>query len=216
MVAALIADIVGSRALADRASAQAELEDALAQVAAAEPVAEQPLLPTVGDELQGVYDSLSHALTVTLLLQLSLPEGLELRYGIGLGGIEVIPSVSGPLSEGEAWWAARAAIEEVERLAAGAARTSRTRVEAPASAPPEVRELARVANAGLLARDRAVAQLTPRARRLVLGRWRGRTQRDLAATEGVTQSAVSQALAAADAGALLEGLRALSEEPTAR
>jgi predicted transcriptional regulator len=40
----------------------------------------------------------------------------------------------------------------------------------------------------------------------VYGRCLGRTQAALAAEEGITQSAVSQALAGAGAGALLTGL----------
>src|SRR5690349_13334196 len=113
MVATVIADIVGSRELVDRAVAQRALEETLARVAEVGPVADSALLPTVGDELQGVYPDLVAASAATMLLQLSLPEEIELRFGIGLGEIEDIPSVRGVLSEGEAWWAARRAIEEV-------------------------------------------------------------------------------------------------------
>jgi hypothetical protein len=214
MVVAVIADIISSRELPDRAAAQGTLEGVLAEVSLVGPPAQAPLLPTVGDELQGVFGSLSEALAVTMLLQLALPDGIELRFGVGVGAVQAIPSVRGELSEGEAWWAARAAIEEVEELARRAAPSARTRVAAPESATDDVRELARVANSGLLARDRAVAQLTPRTRRLVYGRWCGRTQQDLADAEGIVQSAVSQALTAADGGALVEGLRALAEPRT--
>ncbi len=213
MVAAVIADIVGSRELEDRVEAQRALDAALADLAATGPRAVRAMLPTVGDELQGVYPDLAGALAATLLLQLTLPETIELRFGIGLGEIQSIPSAAGPLSEGEAWWAARAAIEHVERLARRAAPSARTWVAAPDEAPAEVAELVRVANAGLLVRDRAIAQLTPRTRRLVRGRWEGRTQRELADAEGITQPAVSQALATADGAALIEGLRALGAMP---
>ncbi|WJL95330.1 SatD family protein [Microbacterium sp. ET2] len=209
MPTVVIADIVSSRELANRRAAQRDLETALARVAEDGPPAERALLPVVGDEMQGVYPHLSSALAATLLLQLALPEGVELRFGIGLGDIEEIPSVGGALSEGEAWWAARAAIENVERLARRVAPSARTWVAAARAAPAEITELVRVANSGLLARDRAIAQLSPRTRRLVYGRWLGRTQSDLAATEGVVQSAVSQALTSAEAGALIEGLQVL-------
>lgn len=212
MPAVVIADIVSSRELADRKAAQRDLETVLAQVSEEGPPAEQDLRPVVGDEMQGVYSDLSSALAATMLLQLALPEGLELRFGIGLGRIEEIPSVGGALSEGEAWWAARGAIDQVERLARRTAPTARTWVAAAEGATAETREMVGIANSGLLARDRAIAQLSARTRRLVYGRWRGRTQTDLAAAEGVVQSAVSQALAAAEAGALLEGLRALTGE----
>ncbi|WP_439594110.1 SatD family protein [Microbacterium sp.] len=212
MVAAVIADIVGSRELADRVVAQRALEETLARVAEVAPTADAALLPTVGDELQGVYPDLVSASAATMLLQLTLPEGIELRFGVGLGAIEDIPSLRGALSEGEAWWAARRAIEEVEALARRAAPTARTRVAAPASAPIETRRLVRVANDGFLARDRAIAQLSPRARRIVYRRWLGETQNEIAAAEGIGQSAVSQAIATADAGALIEGLRTLTRE----
>ncbi|WP_322409374.1 SatD family protein [Microbacterium invictum] len=213
MPAAVIADIVSSRELPDRRTAQRGLEAALARVAADGPTPERELVPVVGDEMQGVYRELSSALTATVLLQLALPEGVELRFGLGLGDIEEIPSVGGALSEGEAWWAARGAIEKVEQLARRVAPTARTWVATSETATPETVELVRVANSGLLARDRAIAQLSPRTRRLVYGRWLGRTQSDLAAAEGIVQSAVSQALAAAEAGALIEGLRALADAP---
>lgn len=212
MVAAVTADIVASRELADRAAAQRALEETLERVAAVAPPARSALLPTVGDELQGVFTTLSAALATTMLLQLTLPEGIELRFGIGIGEIHDIASVNGALSEGEAWWAARGAIEQVEQLARRSAPTARTRVAAGSSAAPHVHELVRVANSGLLARDRAVAQLSPRTRRIVYGRWLGRTQKDIAASEDVVQSAVSQAIATADGGALIEGLRALTDD----
>lgn len=210
MIAAVIADIVASRELDDRAAAQQELEQTLARVAEVAPAAHTPLMPTVGDELQGVYPDLAAALATTMLLQLTLPPGIELRFGVGLGEIHDIPSARGPLSEGPAWWAARSAIEQVEQLARRAAPNARTRV-ATTDAGSGTLELVRVANSGLLARDRAVAQLSPRTRRIVYERWRGRTQKEIAAVEGVGQSAVSQALTTSDGGALIEGLRALAE-----
>ena len=210
MVAAVIADIVRSRELEDRTSAQRALEATLGRVSEAGPSALRPLAPTVGDELQGVFGALSAALATTMLLQLALPEEIELRFGIGLGRIEDVPSMSGPLSEGEAWWAARAAIDTVETLAQRAAPSARTRIAAPEDAPDDVVELVRVANAGVLARDRALARLSARTRRLIHGRWQGLTQAEIAEQEGIGQSAVSQALSTADAGALLEGLRELT------
>ncbi|NYF16386.1 hypothetical protein HDC37_001200 [Microbacterium sp. AK009] len=209
MPTVVIADIVSSRELANRRAAQRDLEAALARVAAEGPPAERALLPIVGDEMQGTYPDLSAALAATLLLQLTLPEGVELRFGVGLGDIEEIPSIGGALSEGEAWWAARAAIENVERLAHRVAPSARTWVAATGTASAEVSETVRVANSGLLARDRAISQLSARTRRLIYGRWLGRTQSDLAKTEGIVQSAVSQALASAEAGALIEGLEVL-------
>jgi hypothetical protein len=67
----------------------------------------------------------------------------------------------------------------------------------------------RHANAYLLVRDQLVGAMSERTRRLTHGRCRGLTQRRLAAQEGITQSAVSQALTAAGAAAVVEGYRLL-------
>lgn len=203
---AVIADIVGSRELDDRAAAQRAIDEALAVVAQDGPAAETPLHPIVGDELQGVYPGLDDALAALLLLRLALRDGVDLRFGIGIGDVGVIPSAAGDISEGSAWWAARAAIEHVERMQRRTAPTLRTRVEAAAGV--EAPALA-VVNAYLLARDELVGALSDRTRRLVLGRCRGLTQRELAASEGITQPAVSQSLTTAGASAIVEGYRML-------
>lgn len=205
MAIAVIADIVGSRQLPDRAAAQVDLEAALVRVDELLPTAVRPLRPTVGDELQGVYAQLPAAMAATLLLMLSLPEGLEVRFGIGIGEINTIPSAAGALSEGPAWWAARAAIEHAEQLAVREAPEARTWVAVSPGEPDAMTELVRIANSGLLARDRLIGQWNARTRRLVFGRIAGATQRELAHSEGVSQSAVSQALALAGAGAVTAG-----------
>ncbi|WP_295013648.1 hypothetical protein [uncultured Microbacterium sp.] len=48
-----------------------------------------------------------------------------------------------------------------------------------------------------------------RTRRLAYGRCLDRAQRDLARAEGISQSAVSQALSASGAGAVVEAFRLL-------
>ncbi|WP_396658865.1 SatD family protein [Microbacterium sp.] len=206
----VIADIVGSRKLADRAHAQREIDQALARVSSALPGAPSPLRPVVGDELQGIYPGLSTALAATLLLRLTLPEGLDCRFGIGVGDIEEIPSSGGPLSEGPAWWAARAAIDQVEVLARRTMPDARTAVAAAEGSPAEVAEAVRLAAAAAFARDGLIAQMGDRARRLAYGRCLGATQDELAAQEGITQSAVSQMLAASGAPALVESYRVLT------
>ena len=225
MVAAVIVDIVGSRRIADRASAQRAIDEALHRLADEGPAADVPLHPIVGDEMQGVYSHQVAALQATLLFQLSLPDGLECRFGIGLGEIGMIPSAAGGISEGPAWWAARAAIEQVEALAERTVPAARTRVAARADsaaspmedtavssaedAVPESADEQRMVNAYLLARDQLVAGMSERTRRLTRGRCFGITQRKLATSEGITQSAVSQALSTSGAAAVVEGFRLL-------
>jgi hypothetical protein len=203
MTIAVIADIVASRELPDRAAAQAVLEASVVRVDDMVP-ATRRLTPVVGDELQGEYATVEEAISAVLLLRLSLPEGLDCRFGIGEGASYAIPSSAGDLPEGPAWWAAREAIERVHALAQRTVPSARTWVTTADAAPPVV------LNAYLLARDELVGAMSARTRRLVLGRCLGRTQRELAADEGITQSAVSQALASAGAAGVVEGYLAIT------
>lgn len=209
---AVTADIVGSRRLADRASAQHDLDTAIAQVQNDLPVAVRSLRPTVGDEQQGVYPTLDAALGSLLLLRLALPDGIECRYGLGIGEIGTVVSAAaatGEIAEGPGWWAAREAIDHVHALQQRTVPGARTWVVAHESEPDAAHLAARQANAYLLARDQLVGDMTARTRRLAYGRCLGRTQRALAESEEITQSAVSQALAASGSAAVVEGFRLL-------
>lgn len=209
MVVAVIADIVGSRRLADRPSAQRTLDDAIARVEKTLPVAIAPLRPTFADEQQGIYPTLDDALCALLLVQLALPDGIECRFGLGIGDVGAFDSAGGELQDGPGWWAARAAIDLVHGKQQRAAPDARTWVVASPDEDAGVHALTRQANAYLLARDRIVGAMTERARRLTLGRCLGQTQRDLAASEGVSQPAVSQLLSSAGASAVIEGFQLL-------
>lgn len=212
MAVVVIADIIGSRRLRDRASAQRTLEKTIARVEDDQPLADRPLAPTVGDELQAVYPDLGAALRSLLLLQLALPDPVHCRFGVGVGSIAAVPSERDELTDGPGWWAARAAIEHVHGLEQRAVPAARTWVDvADEEENAAMASTAAFANAYLLTRDQLVAAMNPRTRRLLYGRCLGRTQRVLAAQEGVTQSAVSQALAAAGAGAILEGFASLGK-----
>ena len=217
MTIVVTADIVGSRRLTDRAAAQRELDDAIARVEHDLPLADRPLRPTVGDEQQAVYPTLDAALGSLLLLQLLLPDGIQCRFGIGIGEASVVPSAGGDIPEGPAWWAAREAIDRVHALQQRAVPSARTWVVAASTEGATAEDDARKANSYLLARDQLVGSMSERARRLTYGRCRGATQRELASAEGITQSAVSQALANSGAAAVIEGFRLLRlEDASAR
>jgi len=209
MVIAVIADIVGSRLLPDRSEAQGLLDAAISDVERSLPLAQAPLRPTVGDEQQGIYRTLDDALASLLLLQLSLPGNLECRFGLGVGEVGTVPSVAGDLPDGPGWWAAREAIELVHAKQQRAAPSARTWVVASPGEDAGVHTDVRRTNAYLLARDQLVGAMNERTRRLTLGRCLGVTQRELAETEGITQPAVSQALAAGGAAAVVEGFALL-------
>lgn len=209
MDVAVTADIVGSRKLDDRAGAQARFDEAIARVERELPLAARPLTPTAGDEQQGVYATLDAALAATLLLRLVLPEGLDFRFGIGLGAIEDIPSGQSTIDEGPGWWAARAAIDHVHALEQRRAPLARTWVAASGDQSEVSDAEIRRTNAYLLARDELVGAMSERTRRLSYGRCLGRTQRELAEAEGVSQSAISQALRSGGAAAIVEGFQLL-------
>ena len=88
---AVIADIVGSRTLTNRAEAQKIFEAVLERAAEGLALLETPYA-TVGDEFQAVAYSLEDALLLTLRAQLLLPPQLQLRFGIGVGRIEEFAS----------------------------------------------------------------------------------------------------------------------------
>lgn len=209
MTVAVIADIVGSRELDDRAGAQRAIVDAVARVEADAPMAAAPLTAVVGDEFQGEFPTIGAATASLLLLRLQLPDGVDCRFGVGVGDVRPVELGDRTIPEGPAWWAARAAIERVEALQHRAAPLARTWIEAAEGQDATMLETIAVANAYVLSRDQLVSSMSQRTRRLTYGRCLGRSQRDLAAHEGITQSAVSQALASAGSSAVVEGFLAL-------
>lgn len=210
MPIAVIADIIGSRRLDDRESAQHTLDDAIARVEADFPLASQPFRPTAGDEQQAVYDTLEAALASTLLLQLTLPDAVAFRFGMGIGALSPILTAAGEIPEGPAWWAAREAINTVHAKQRRAAPSARAWVVGGADETEGMSTSVPLANAYLLARDQIVTAMSERTRRLTYGRCLDRSQKDLARNEGITQSAVSQALTGAGASALVEGFQSLT------
>lgn len=210
MTIAVIADIVASRHLSDRAAAQKSIADAVARVQADHPVASAPLAAVVGDELQGEFARLSAALSWLLLFRLALPDEVDCRFGLGVGDVRPIALDDRTIPEGPAWWAARAAIEHIERLQQRAAPFARTWIELAEGEDASMADALALANAYALSRDQLVSAMSDRARRLTYGRCLGHSQRRLAEGEGITQSAVSQTLSAAGSAAIVEGFAVLT------
>lgn len=210
MTVAVIADIVASRRLDDRAAAQRQIARVIEHVETDLPAARQPLTPTVGDELQGQYDRLDDALASLLLMRLALPDDIDCRFGVGVGDVRPIVLDDRTVPEGPAWWAARQAVETVERMQQRAAPFARTWITAAEGEDAAMVDTVTVANAYALARDQLVSAMSERTRRLTAGRCLGRSQRDLAEGEGISQSAVSQALASAGSAAIVEGFAVLT------
>lgn len=197
---ALIGDLVGSRSSPSRQDVQQQLVDALGVANTMVP-ARQKLVPTVGDEFQGVYDDIGSALRASLVVRLALPSGVDCRCGVGVGTLEIVgASEYGPTQDGPAWWAARDAIVETKVREGGQHKRLRSWVVVSKTGGEIDVELV---NAFLLCRDDLVSRLDARQRRLVLGLVRGASQKDLATAEGISPSAVSQSLHRAGAFSLL-------------
>ena len=184
----VIGDLVGSRRSASRAATQRALGHALTAVRAAVPVVDR-LEPTVGDEFQGTFATLADATLATLLVRLLLGDAGDVRCGIGVGDREVFDATTVPLlQDGPAWWAARAALDH---LGQPGQRLRRTWFD------PGVDDRAGTGavNAFLLTRDALVDRLNARSRSMLVRALGGASQKDIAAAEGVSESAVSQAFA---------------------
>lgn len=193
----IIADIVGSRELADRSAAQQA-------ILAAFGTAEQDIAPlrsawaTVGDEFQVIARTWPDALRLTLRVQLVLPDDVRLRFGLGLGEIHTIDQGdTGPIQDGTAWLHARTAIDHI-------AEHQQRRDDALTSFQADDLSLTAAVNGQLLLRDHVVARMKARERRLCAALLAGATQQEAARTEKISQAAVSQALHRSGAMALLD------------
>ncbi|MHA3702715.1 SatD family protein [Jatrophihabitans sp. YIM 134969] len=183
----LIGDLVGSRRSTSRSATQRALAAALTTIAATVPLVDR-LEPTVGDEFQGTFATLADATLAAVLGRLLLGHDGDVRCGIGTGEREVFDAERVPLlQDGPAWWSARAALD---LLGTPAHRLHRTWYDRGADGPP-----AGPVNAFLLTRDALVDRLNARSRSMLIRALGGATQREIAAAEGVSESAVSQAFA---------------------
>jgi hypothetical protein len=213
-LAAVLGDVVGSRTAPDRPALQRALRTALS-VAGDRVPSVQPLTPTIGDEFQGLFASPGPALEATLLVRLSLSGVADVRFGVGWGTLRIRDESAGPFEQdGPAWWAARAAIEQVGRDQRSRERPRGLRTgfaEAAEERPPGPGTRAELVAAMLVCRDELVARLRPRDARLLLGLLADRSPSELAAEEGITQSAVSQRAIDKGLYALRDASRSLSE-----
>jgi hypothetical protein len=200
---AVIADIVGSRELADRRAAQQQVLRAFER-ADEQASAEVSAYAAVGDEFQTVFRSVERAVIATTIVALSLTDGLELRFGIGVGEDRVVDA-SGAVAirDGSAWWRAREAIDQVKQSQrSGRSRATTGFVHDGDSDEKAIRGL-------LLLRDHIVGGMRPRDKRIALAGLEEVPQVRTAEAEGIRQSAVSQSWHRSGASAIVEMLRQL-------
>ncbi len=213
----LLGDVVASRGAADRRALHHELEEALSLVNSAVP-ALSDLRVTVGDEFQGRYDTIGGALEAALRTRLELLPRIDVRLGIGRGPVQVLDEARG-LEDGPGWWAARAAIVEVEAISTRAAtRSLRTAYVLPGAIgghgertrTPEERAV----NAALITRDALIGALDERSLRILRALMRAdATQAEIAELEGISPSAVSQRIRTGGIGAILDSHKLLRRLP---
>ena len=216
---AVIADIVGSRTLTNRADAQRIFEAALERASEGLALLQAPY-PTVGDEFQAVAYTLEDALLLTLRAQLLLPPQLQLRFGIGAGRIEEFASgvhrqapargrgaESAALQDGSAWWAARAAINRAHDVQDSSNPFIRTWFMAHASLESEFSSHCQTCiNAMLSLRDHSILKLSARHRRITASLLLGKTQVEIARVEKLSQQAISDFARGTGAGLIQSSL----------
>lgn len=196
---AVLGDVVGSRRAPDRAEVHNRLQGAVALVGGQ---------ITVGDEFQARYATLGEAIAAALRVRLELWPHVDVRFGIGRGAILDLDEQRA-IQDGPAWWAARAAIDGVRAASqTRALRSLRTAYRCPEDPAGEA-----AVNAALALRDQMLAAASDRSVRLFTGLVAGHTQADLAGTEGISRSAVSQQVGRQGVGALLHAQALLAELP---
>lgn len=209
-VVAVILDIVGSRRLPERESAQQAIEETLARATETVPALVPPH-PTVGDEFQAVHATVGEAVRFFALVRLLLPEGLDLRAGLGGGTTRdvrgsAMVSPGQPLRDGSAWWNARAAIDQAHHRQYSGSSWVRSWYLG------EGREAghAGAVNATLLLADHVIGRMKDRERRITAAALQGLPQQQIARTERLSQSAVSQTLHRGGGIALRDALEVLT------
>lgn len=203
--AALLVDVVASRS-ADRDALHRDLLAAAESVSGAV-AATDPLRPTVGDELQGVYATVGEALLASYLFRLELAPTWDVRFGIGGGEVRTVDDERG-IQDGSAWWLAREAIdwvkEQSQKKGHESARTA-IRDERPEA----------VASTDALTRliDAHLARLRDGALGTLRGMLKGLDNAEIAKIEGISESGNSQRVLNNDLRPLADAIQALATLP---
>lgn len=205
---ALIGDVVQSRFAGHRQTLHDTLDRVLHTVNA-EGHVHDPAIITLGDEFQGVYDTLGDALRASFRIRALLHPTADVRFGIGRGAITVLDPQRG-IHDGPAYWTARDAIEKAKhRASQPQTRTSRTAYVSPGDPPGH----AEAVQAALDCLDFMVGSMSGKSRTILGGLMEGRTQLEIAELQGVSASAVSQRVRNDGLGVALEVMATLGGLP---
>ncbi len=115
---AIVGDIVGSKVLVDRNSAQRKLKSILDEVNTKYyDDIEAQFTITLGDEFQGLLRSGQQVMDIITEIEIQM-HPIEVRFGIGVGDISTdINRYAALGADGEAYYRAREMIEEIRQLA---------------------------------------------------------------------------------------------------
>lgn len=188
---AVIGDVVGSREHPDRAALDARLQECLDQINR-DWSPQVPLRVTVGDEFQGAWHSRGPALRAALRIRLELLPEIDLRVGLGVGGVSVLREQP-RVEDGPGWWSAREAIDFVKADASRPQRHTKMGYRGPDQA---------LVNAVLVGLDALIAPLDARSVVLARGLLAGCSRAALASEVGISASAVSQRIGRHSLGAI--------------
>ena len=142
--AAVIVDLVGSRATSSRPDLQDRLLLAVGEAGARADRRPgevlDPLAVTVGDEMQATCSTVLAAIRLVAEVRLLLRVGgIDARAGIGWGAIVVRDPARAPMAQdGPAWWRARAALDAVADSTAWASYERRMAADLPAGPDHDV------------------------------------------------------------------------------
>jgi hypothetical protein len=188
---ALLGDVVASRAVPDAQRQHGLLRQALA-LANRRVAADQALTPTIGDEFQGLYPDLVSALDATLVVRLALIGELDVRFGIGSGQVRSYDPARAPFEQdGSGWWSAREAVDTVREMSQRRERPRGLRTRWVDAAGAD-RSFVAAVNAFLQCRDELVAGMDVRDAATMLGLLADVPLADIARTQHVSVSALSQ------------------------
>jgi hypothetical protein len=209
----LLGDVVGSRETRNRRLLQRRLGEVLGRMNDMLAPA-IPLETTIGDEFQAGFHDVATAIRTSLMVRLELlrTAGIDSRYGLGAGSVEVFSKHRPTTQDGPGWWTARDAIDCAKRLA-DTPHTSFARTYFLASPRSRLQQGEEAAlNAFLFCRDAMVDRMKQPSRNRLCGLLLGWSQSQIAVEEGATQGAISQSLGRSGAFAIMAAQRALEEQ----
>jgi len=204
----LIGDLIDSRLSSDRQNLHDTITSALRTVSA-QITPLRPLAITAGDEFQGSYARLGDAVATVSAIRSLLEPSVRVRFGIGRGEITVLDPAANT-QDGPGWWAARAAIDEVEAREDDTGWAARRVAYRSAESADPIQD---AVNAALVCQDLLVDSFDERSWSILRGMMADATQTQIADDLGISRQAVQQRRSTAGMPMIVSAARALASLP---